>query len=135
MNRMKERLGVHAIGLVVLMLAGSAHAVVTDFATGLNITEETTMNGATNRYNGMPSAIRANLTLDRHSPPAQVEMTFLAADGSVLSHSSKPVKKSFRGEQSVPPGAVSVKFAVFRLPGCGEPRVKSFAPAASRPSP
>ena len=67
MNRMKERLGVHAIGLVVLMLAGAAHAVVTDFATGLNITEETTMNGATNRYNGMPSAIRANMTLDRYS--------------------------------------------------------------------
>ena len=67
MNRMKERLGVHAIGLVVLMLAGSAHAVVTDFATGLNITEETTMTGVTNRYNGRPSAIRANLTLDRYS--------------------------------------------------------------------
>lgn len=67
MNRMKERLGVHAIGLVVLMLAGSAHAVVTDFATGLNITEETTITGVTNRYNGMPSAIRANLTLDRYS--------------------------------------------------------------------
>ena len=80
-------------------------------------------------------SVRANLTLDRHSPPAQVEMTFLAADGSVLSHSSKPVKKSFSGEQKVPPGAVTVKFAVFRLPGCGEPRVKTFAPTASRPSP
>ena len=80
-------------------------------------------------------SVRANLTLDRQSPPAQVEMTFLAADGSVLSHSSKPVKKSFSGEQKVPPGAVTVKFAVFRLPGCGEPRVKTFAPTASQPSP
>ncbi len=67
MNRMTKRLDVRAIGLVALMLAGSAQATVTDFATGLNITEETTMSGATNRYNGMPSAIRANLTLDRYS--------------------------------------------------------------------
>ena len=67
MNHMKEHFDVRAIGLVLLMLAGSAQATVTDFATGLNITEETTITGVTNRYNGKPSAIRANLTLDNYS--------------------------------------------------------------------
>ena len=64
MNHVKESVCARATGLVILMVAGAAHAVVTDFATGLDITEETTMTGVTNRYNGTPSAIRANLTLD-----------------------------------------------------------------------
>ena len=67
MNGVQKIVCRRAIGLAILMLAGAAHATVTDFATGLNITEDTTMTGVTNRYNGMPSAIRANLTLDNYS--------------------------------------------------------------------
>ena len=67
MNDIQKIVGRRATALAVLMLAGAAHAVVTDFATGLDITEETTMTGVTNRYNGSPSAIRANLTLDNYS--------------------------------------------------------------------
>lgn len=74
--------------------------------------------------------VRANLTLRRNSPPAQVELTFLAADGTPLSHASKPVKKSFREALGIPPGAVSARFAIFRLPGGGEPQIEKFAPAA-----
>ena len=67
MNDIQKIVGRRATVFAVLMLVGVAYAAVTDFETGLNITEETTMTGVTNRYNGRPSAIRANLTLDNYS--------------------------------------------------------------------
>ena len=57
-------------------------------------------------------------------------MTFLAADGKILSHTSKPVKKSFTGPQSIPHGAITARFTVLRMPGGGEPQIENFAPAA-----
>ena len=83
-----------------------------------------------------PSARKAaaNLTLERGSPPAQVETTFLDAGGAILSHESRPVKKHYTRALPVPHGAVSVRFAVLRLPEGAEPKIKTFAPSAVQDS-
>lgn len=79
-----------------------------------------------------PSAkkTRANLTLERGSPPAQVETIFLAPGGEKIKTESKHVKIAFSLALKIPEGAVSVKFKVFEATAGKPPRIKSFSPAA-----
>lgn len=73
--------------------------------------------------------VRANLKLEKNSPPAQVETTFLNASGKTLETSSKQVKEKFASGLKIPKGAVSVKFKIFEAETGKVPLIESFSPA------
>lgn len=85
------------------------------------------------RLGGDCSKVRANLKLDRGSPPVMLKVKFADADGKTISEEPPdPVKSSSAKQIKVPAGAASAEFTVSRLNPGDEPSIFSFAPAAAK---
>ena len=79
-------------------------------------------------------AVSAKLKLAQGSAPVRLRVAFLTATGAPCGAvQEKTVKHSAADRVTVPPGAASARFTVFRLDAAARPEVAAFAPVIVSP--
>ncbi|MBO6167716.1 MAG: metallophosphoesterase family protein [Kiritimatiellae bacterium] len=80
----------------------------------------------------MQTQVRANLTLNKKSPPVILRIDFYAPGDAFAESVTKVVKASSKGKFAVPAKAVRAKFSLFRQTPADIPLVNGFEPSAER---
>lgn len=76
-----------------------------------------------------PRLVRANLTLEKNSPPVLLRTSFKDAQGNTISVESQTVRKSSAKGLKIAEGATRVEFDIFKIHSEDAPRISAFNPS------